>query len=66
MEKHVDTLFSDAEYFTQLIQEREGFKLVLDKPEFVNICFWYIPPSLRGCQDEADYNEKLDKVTDMH
>lgn len=62
LEKHVDTLYSNAEYFTELIQKREGFKLVLDKPEFVNICFWYIPPSLRSHQDDEDYHEKLNKV----
>jgi len=62
LEKHVDTLFSDAEYFTQLIRQREGFQLVLDQPEFVNICFWYIPPSLRGHQNDQDYKEKLNKV----
>lgn len=58
----MDSLFENAEYFTKLIRQKDGFKLVLDQPEFVNICFWYVPPSLRGSQQNSDYNEALHKV----
>lgn len=32
------------------------------QPEFVNVCFWFVPPSLRGKQESPDYTEKLAKV----
>lgn len=34
-----------------------------DQPEFLNICFWFIPPSLRGKEGNPDYQEKLGKVS---
>uniref|UniRef100_A0A3B3UCT2 Cysteine sulfinic acid decarboxylase n=1 Tax=Poecilia latipinna TaxID=48699 RepID=A0A3B3UCT2_9TELE len=32
------------------------------QPQFVNVCFWFIPPSLRGKEKNADYQNKLAKV----
>uniref|UniRef100_A0A8C0TIZ4 Cysteine sulfinic acid decarboxylase n=1 Tax=Canis lupus familiaris TaxID=9615 RepID=A0A8C0TIZ4_CANLF len=32
------------------------------QPEFVNVCFWFVPPSLRGRQKCPDYSERLAKV----
>ncbi|XP_066991602.2 cysteine sulfinic acid decarboxylase [Anabrus simplex] len=61
LEKHVDTVFENAEYFTTQIKNREGFRLLLE-PECTNVCFWYVPPSLRGLEDQPDFNERLHKV----
>ena len=61
MEKHVDTVFSTAKAFTDQIRYREGFKLV-NEPQFTNICFWYLPPSLRGHEHNSDYEKKLHQV----
>lgn len=36
--------------------------MVLKEPKFTNICFWYIPPSLRGCEYNSDYQDRLHKV----
>lgn len=36
--------------------------MVLWEPECTNVCFWYIPPSLRGQEDQHDFNERLHKV----
>lgn len=30
----------------------------LFQPEFLNICFWYVPPSLRG----LDHKEKMSRL----
>uniref|UniRef100_A0A2K5IAI5 Cysteine sulfinic acid decarboxylase n=1 Tax=Colobus angolensis palliatus TaxID=336983 RepID=A0A2K5IAI5_COLAP len=32
------------------------------QPEFLNVCFWFVPPSLRGKQDSPDYHQRLSKV----
>lgn len=36
--------------------------MVLQEPECTNVCFWYIPPSLRGQEDQPDFSERLHKV----
>nr|CAD7195665.1 unnamed protein product [Timema douglasi] len=62
MEKHIDRVFENAAYFTSQIKKRECFKMVLPEPECTNVCFWYIPPSLRHQQQHSEFNEKLNKV----
>nr|XP_033794323.1 cysteine sulfinic acid decarboxylase isoform X2 [Geotrypetes seraphini] len=61
LEKRVDRAFSLTKYLVEEIKKREGFHLVME-PEFVNICFWYIPPCLRGKEECDDYWERLGKV----
>lgn len=39
-----------------------NFKLVME-PEFINVCFWYIPESLRGNENNNHYHELLHKVS---
>lgn len=48
MEKHINKVFANAEYFKSQIENRVDFRLVLPEPECTNVCFWYIPPSLRN------------------
>uniref|UniRef100_A0A8C6ZK95 Cysteine sulfinic acid decarboxylase-like n=1 Tax=Nothoprocta perdicaria TaxID=30464 RepID=A0A8C6ZK95_NOTPE len=48
-------------YLAEELKRREGFQLVLE-PEFVNLCFWFVPPSLRGQEGSADYCSRLGKV----
>ncbi|PNF13607.1 Cysteine sulfinic acid decarboxylase [Cryptotermes secundus] len=62
LEEHIDTVFDNAAYFTKQIKKREGFRMVLQEPECTNVCFWYIPPSLRGHEDQSDFSERLHKV----
>ncbi|KAM9672976.1 cysteine sulfinic acid decarboxylase isoform 2-T7 [Trichechus inunguis] len=61
LEQRVDRAFALARYLVEEIKKREGFELVME-PEFINVCFWFVPPSLRGKQESPDYSEKLAKV----
>ncbi|XP_069701601.1 cysteine sulfinic acid decarboxylase [Periplaneta americana] len=61
-EEHIDTVFDNAAYFTEQIKKRDGFQMVLREPECTNVCFWYIPPSLRGQENQPDFSERLHKV----
>ncbi|XP_035237390.1 cysteine sulfinic acid decarboxylase [Anguilla anguilla] len=61
LEERVDKAFAYTRYLVEEMKKREGFRLV-NEPQFVNICFWFIPPSLRGMEDSEDYREKLSKV----
>ncbi|KAJ8949308.1 hypothetical protein NQ318_006733 [Aromia moschata] len=62
LEQHIDKVFENAKFFVDTIMHRPGFELVVDEPECTNICFWYVPPSLRGAKSHPDYVERLHKV----
>ncbi|XP_041722665.2 cysteine sulfinic acid decarboxylase isoform X1 [Coregonus clupeaformis] len=61
LEKRVDRAFAHTRYLVEKMKKREGFELI-GKPEFVNVCFWFIPPSLRGKENSPDYQDRLSKV----
>lgn len=61
-ERHIDRVFEASEYLTQMVREREGFEMVIEQPECTNICFWYIPPSLRKEARGEEFNARLHKV----
>lgn len=60
--QHIEKVFENAAFFTELIRNRPGFELVHSKPECTNICFWYIPNSLRDAKSKAGYKESLHRV----
>lgn len=33
------------------------------QPEFINLCFWFIPPSLQGQESSPEFWDKLGKVS---
>lgn len=61
LEQRIDRAFTLAQYLVEEIKKQEGFELVME-PEFVNVCFWFVPPSLRGKQESLDYSQKLSQV----
>lgn len=61
LELRVDRAFALARYLLEEVKKREGFELVME-PEFLNVCFWFVPPSLRGQQGSPDYNQRLAQV----
>ncbi|XP_072223579.1 cysteine sulfinic acid decarboxylase isoform X2 [Leuresthes tenuis] len=61
LEERVDKAFLHVRYLVEQMKKRDGF-LLLREPEFVNVCFWFIPPSLRGREGNADYQNRLAKV----
>ncbi|KAM6154014.1 cysteine sulfinic acid decarboxylase isoform 5-T6 [Erethizon dorsatum] len=61
LEQRIDRAFALAQYLVEEIKKREGFELVME-PEFVNVCFWFVPPSLRGKQESPDYSQRLSQV----
>uniref|UniRef100_A0A4W6FKX1 Cysteine sulfinic acid decarboxylase n=1 Tax=Lates calcarifer TaxID=8187 RepID=A0A4W6FKX1_LATCA len=68
--ERVDRAFIHIRYLVEQMKKREGFHILgklffLCKfliTCFVNVCFWYIPPSLRGKEGNADYQDRLAKV----
>lgn len=43
------------------VKAREGFRL-LREPQCTNVCFWFIPPSLRDQPETPEWWVKLSKV----
>ncbi|XP_029140219.1 cysteine sulfinic acid decarboxylase [Protobothrops mucrosquamatus] len=64
LEQRVDRAFAYTRYLAGEIKKREGFQLVIE-PEFINLCFWYVPPSLQGQEGCTDYWVKLEKVAPL-
>ncbi|NWS65283.1 CSAD decarboxylase, partial [Chunga burmeisteri] len=59
--RRVERAFAFTRYLAEEMKRRDGFQLVLE-PEFINLCFWFVPPSLRGREGSPDYWPKLGKV----
>merc|ERR1712227_654768 len=60
-EKSIDNMFAMSKYLAERIQETEGFRLVFE-PECTNVCFWFIPPSMRGKPETDEWWQQLAKV----
>ena len=37
----------------------------LQEQQYTNVCFWYIPPCLRACEDEGERGRRLNKVAPL-
>uniref|UniRef100_A0A672H7X3 Acidic amino acid decarboxylase GADL1-like n=1 Tax=Salarias fasciatus TaxID=181472 RepID=A0A672H7X3_SALFA len=61
LEQRVDRALAMARYLADEIKKREGFRLLME-PEYANVCFWYIPPSLRQLEDGPELWSKLHTV----
>ncbi|NWI46310.1 CSAD decarboxylase, partial [Picathartes gymnocephalus] len=57
----VERAFAATRYLLEQVKRREGFQLVME-PEFLNLCFWFIPPSLRGQESSPEFWDKLGRV----
>uniref|UniRef100_A0A8C3XVY0 Glutamate decarboxylase 2 n=1 Tax=Chelydra serpentina TaxID=8475 RepID=A0A8C3XVY0_CHESE len=62
-EAQIDKCLELAEYLYNKIKNREGYEMVFDgKPQHTNVCFWYVPPSLRSMEDNEERMNRLIKV----
>ncbi|XP_066578408.1 glutamate decarboxylase 1 isoform X1 [Amia ocellicauda] len=62
-EIQINKCLQNAEYLYSRLKERADFELVFkSEPEHSNVCFWYIPPSLRGLPHGLERNSKLHEV----
>ncbi|KAK3083974.1 hypothetical protein FSP39_006153 [Pinctada imbricata] len=61
-ERDIDNQFECARHLASLVKERDGFELLLE-PECTNVCFYYIPPSLRHLERTEEWWAKVSKVS---
>lgn len=50
----IDHAFACAHYLAGRIRVHDGFRLVIDRFQYTNICFWYIPMKFRNAEEEND------------
>ncbi|KAG7251097.1 hypothetical protein CRUP_005542, partial [Coryphaenoides rupestris] len=62
-EQHIDKCLDLSQYLYNKIKNREGYQMVFDGvPQHTNVCFWYLPLSLRGMPEGKERWEKLHRV----
>ncbi|XP_076158839.1 glutamate decarboxylase 1b [Alosa pseudoharengus] len=62
-EQHIDKCLELSEYLYNKIKNREGYEMVFQgEPQHTNVCFWYIPPGMRGMPEGDERRERLHKV----
>ncbi|OAF66477.1 Cysteine sulfinic acid decarboxylase [Intoshia linei] len=63
LEDRVNSTMELANYVKDEIKNRLNFQLFIDEPQFVNICFWYIPEKIKHLpKTDPKYKEILSKV----
>uniref|UniRef100_A0A4W3IKL5 Cysteine sulfinic acid decarboxylase n=1 Tax=Callorhinchus milii TaxID=7868 RepID=A0A4W3IKL5_CALMI len=60
----VNRAFACTRYLVTEMHKRDGFRLLME-PQFVNVCFWYIPPCLRGGEETPDFWQQLGRVAPL-
>ncbi|CAH1773736.1 unnamed protein product [Owenia fusiformis] len=62
LESQINRVFELAKYLTEKIRERPGFMMVMDEPEYTNVCFWYVPSKIRHLEQGKERDDELSKV----
>lgn len=62
-EKMIDGMYELTDYMVKRMKEKKNeFYLILE-PELTNVCFWYIPPSLRKMPHGPEKEKRLGEIT---
>nr|CAD7193987.1 unnamed protein product [Timema douglasi] len=62
LERLVDNTMECARYLRDQIVNRPGFRMVVPEVQCTNVCFWYIPPALRGEEESEEWWNKVHTV----
>lgn len=64
MEDMVDNTFAQADYLTELVKSKPGFRLVpaYETRQCTNVGFWYIPPRLQGKEETDEWWGEMEKI----
>ncbi|XP_063929442.1 acidic amino acid decarboxylase GADL1 isoform X2 [Zophobas morio] len=61
-QKLVDNALDCANYFKSRIEATEGFRLVQREFEATAVCFWYVPKTMRGREEDGEWWQKMNNV----
>ncbi|CAD5124437.1 DgyrCDS12720 [Dimorphilus gyrociliatus] len=69
LESQIDKLMDLSLYLQKKLRDKEGFQFVINEPEFLNVCFWYVPKNVRyiekGCRRDALLDKVAPKIKSM-
>ncbi|KAA0185609.1 hypothetical protein HAZT_HAZT009493 [Hyalella azteca] len=65
IELRINAAFEASKYLESEVKRREGFELVREGLQCTNVCFWYIPPALRGHTRTPQWWQMLHKVAPL-
>ncbi|PAA62473.1 hypothetical protein BOX15_Mlig010169g1, partial [Macrostomum lignano] len=60
--EQVDYLIDLANYLCQQLKKRPGYEMVMEKPDFVNVCFWYVPEKFRSMKPGPERDSAINEV----
>lgn len=63
IERLMDAAMNAARQLEAMIRKRDGFRLVIAEYQYTNVCFWYVPPKMRGVEETHDWRNDLYTVT---
>lgn len=59
-EELMDNAMDMADYLQQVLATRSGFRLIQDERfQYTNVCFWYIPKSMRDQKEDEQWWQQL-------
>lgn len=61
-ESLIDNAFEKTAYLADEVEKREGFELIR-RPQYTNICFYYVPKFMRQHTRDEKFNDNISKVT---
>lgn len=65
-ERLFDNAMEMSKYLTEKIEQRPGFRTIKKGGfDYTNICFWYIPKSLRNLEETPDWWQQLYKIAPL-
>ncbi|KAH9496065.1 glutamate decarboxylase gad1 [Bulinus truncatus] len=64
-EEQINKNFRLAAYLRDQIKKRDGYSLVVEQIEAPNVCFWYVPPSWRGCPIKLIPKDQLGMIAPL-
>ncbi|RHZ75738.1 hypothetical protein Glove_209g169 [Diversispora epigaea] len=56
-QKRIEHAFEMSKYLLKKLKNHKKFKMVLEKPESLQVCFWYIPEGIEECWLNEEYKE---------
>lgn len=62
MEFVLDNAMSMSQYLIKQLNERSGFRCIIDAFQYTNISFWYIPPGMRNEAETEEWWERLSTI----
>uniref|UniRef100_A0A1I8JQE9 Glutamate decarboxylase 1 n=1 Tax=Macrostomum lignano TaxID=282301 RepID=A0A1I8JQE9_9PLAT len=60
--EQVDYLIDLANYLCQQLKKRPGYEMVMEKPDFVNVCFWYVPEKFRSMKPGPERDSVINEL----